>query len=78
MIVNQLPSRVRVYVPRTELADLVPALANEPTLYGCELVLEVSVDGEQVAAETWTETLYDQESDRARWSPMADAPNLLG
>jgi hypothetical protein len=62
LLVNKEPSHVAIDVPRPELGDLVPQFNNETTLYGWELVLQVAVDNEQVAAETWREPVYDSET----------------
>ena len=54
LLVNQLPSRVAIHVPRPALGDLIEALDDETTLYGAELVLRVN-DGKRVTSTTWKE-----------------------
>jgi hypothetical protein len=67
LVPNDTPTQVFVEAPRPELANLVDELNSEPTLYGRELVLEVQVDKETVAEATWTEKIYDKNSNRERY-----------
>jgi hypothetical protein len=66
MIGNHMPWQVYIDVPHPGLADLVPEFANEPTLYGRELILEVTADDEHVTSETWREITYDIDTNRDR------------
>jgi hypothetical protein len=64
LLVNQEPKPVTVLVPRDQLADLMHECNHDPTLYGRALSLTVAVDGEEVASDTWTEPVYDPETNR--------------
>jgi hypothetical protein len=56
-----------VSVRRPDQGDLVKAFNNETTLYGRELLLElVDENGNVAASRTWTEALYDAETNRER------------
>jgi hypothetical protein len=66
LLVNTEPSRVVIDVPRPELGDLAPELNNEPTLYGQELLLEVTADDERVTTKTWRERVYDSATEPQR------------
>jgi hypothetical protein len=66
LLVNTEPSRVAIDVPRPELGELVFQFNSETTLYGRELVLLVTVDDEQVATETWRESVYDSATEPER------------
>jgi hypothetical protein len=59
LLVNVKPIAVLIFVPRPRLGDLVPALNNEPTLYGDTLELEMRVDGGVAASDEWSELVYD-------------------
>jgi hypothetical protein len=66
LLANNPPSTFHVIVPRPSLGDLVHEFANETTLYGETLHVEVAV-GDQRNAAAWTETVYDQETNRERY-----------
>ena len=67
LLANAEPTRVAIAVPRPRLGELVPEFSHgETTLYGCELVLELTVDGERVAWETWREHVYDASTEAER------------
>jgi rRNA maturation endonuclease Nob1 len=67
LLVNAEPSLVWIDVPRPRLGELVSQFGDEPTLYGRELMLEVTVDGECVAQETWHEHVYDDATETERY-----------
>jgi len=68
LLVNTDPSWLYIAVPRPEMGDLVPAFGNEnaTTLYGGELLLEVSVDGALVMELRWSEHVYTEDENRDR------------
>ena len=59
LLVNKEPSLVCIDVPRKDFGDLVPALNNETTLYGENLVVAIRMGDEVLATETWREHVYD-------------------
>jgi hypothetical protein len=63
---NGPPETVSIVVPRPELGDLMPECNNEPTLYGRELLVELTNDRHR-STETWRELIYDAETNRARY-----------
>lgn len=65
LLVNTPKERVAISVPRPQLGDLVPALNNETTLYGAELEV-VARTGKQEKRATWSELVYDAETNRER------------
>jgi hypothetical protein len=65
LVPQEAPKTVRVIVPRPQLGDLVPAFANEATLYGEALRVE-AVDGEHRASSEWHEKVYSLEENFQR------------
>jgi hypothetical protein len=68
-VVELLPSApsltVRIFVPRTQLGNLVKAFADETTLYGRTLTVEIA-EGRHRAIKTWREIVYDAAENRER------------
>ncbi len=67
LLLNAAPTRVGVVVPRPELGDLVPELYDATTLYGETLRFEVRAGDHKAKPVTWSEELYDPQTDRARY-----------
>jgi hypothetical protein len=68
LLVNTPTESVRVIVARPELGDLIPEFGNEnaTSLHGKILRVALLVDGEEVAAEEWTEHIYTLEENFQR------------
>jgi hypothetical protein len=66
LLVNAVPGRASIMVPRPELGDLVKELNSETTLYGRRLHVRVAA-GEQIVERTWSEKRYDPETERGRY-----------
>jgi hypothetical protein len=64
LLVNSPPTRVTIWVPRPELGDLMTECGHATTLYGETLHFRVDANGHH-AEESWTEELYDSDTDRA-------------
>lgn len=67
LLVNAAPETVRVIVPRPQLGELVKEFDSETTLYGRDLVLEASINGDVVASTRWAEKVYSEGDNRTRW-----------
>lgn len=68
-IVNEPPKDVWVQLSRPEQGDLVKAFNDETTLYGEELLLTLIDDqGNDVASRSWTEVVYDVETNQDRYN----------
>ncbi len=66
LLTNAPPVRVSIWVPRPELGELMKECGDATTLYGETLHVRVDADGHR-AEESWSEELYDFETDRARY-----------
>ena len=64
---NQLDHRVPIGLERPRLGDLVPALANETTLYGRTLTVRVRAGRLWRARAVYREANYDPSTDAARY-----------
>lgn len=71
LIPEALPERVTIIVRRPEVGDLVPAFANETTLYGERLELEAIVNGRSKSA-FWDEKRYEAETNAERYRIQQD------
>jgi hypothetical protein len=56
-----------ISVPRPERGDVAAQLNNETTLYDQELLVEVTVDDDPVATQTWRERVYDSTTEPQRY-----------
>ena len=72
LLPNRPPERVRVFVPRPKLGDLILAFHNAATLYGATLTVAVS-DGEQRVERQWREHEYEEAENSVRWAIRASA-----
>jgi hypothetical protein len=66
LLVNQTPTPVTIYVSRPALGDIIKELNDEPTLYGRELEVDLAVEGEIQAGQTWREHVYTAEESAER------------
>jgi hypothetical protein len=66
LLANSEPTTIRIPIPRPALADKVPEFNHEPTLYGRELVFEITADGVPVKAYSWREVTYQPDENRER------------
>jgi len=57
LLTNNPPTRVHIRIKRPDLGDLVPEFNAETTLYGRELVVELT-DGKRTKTLRWSETVY--------------------
>lgn len=81
LLVNTAPQGVTIHVPRPQTGDLIPAFNSAATLYGDELVVEVS-DGRRTRVQRWREHEYTDEENSERraiqmrvWAQRTGSPS---
>lgn len=65
LLTNSPSETVQIRVPRPQLGELVKAFNSETTLYGRQLVVELSHKKHRVIA-TWREHIYTTEENSTR------------